>query len=263
MNWNRGTIYWICIFFGLFFTVQGYAADIVIRDDGTFFDPNDGLVWQADVSAPMPWLNAVHYCNQLELAGMTGWRMPLKEELASFREWFAQQPQGRDNPDQPQEEPFWSLSLSANGTQQAWVVNFPGGQIAQAELAAAGVRVRCLAETVEAVYLPLLKRWANAWSNQDIEAYLSCYGTDFVPDNNQSRSEWVKQRTDRLSAPDFIQVDLSDIKVLSEEDNRTEIMFLQSYRANRYQDQVVKVLSLGVENGELVIVGEKAVADVQ
>jgi len=247
----------------LVFTAQGYAADIVIRDDGTFFDPNEGLLWQADVSAPMPWLNAVHYCNQLEFAGMTSWRMPLKEELSSFREWFVQQPQERENTGQQQEEPFWSLSLTSNGTQQAWVVNFPGGQMLQAELEAAGVGVRCLAETVEAVYLPLLKRWANAWSNQDVDTYLSCYGTDFVPDNNQSRVKWAKKRTNRLLAPQFIQVDLSDIKVLSEEDNRTEIMFLQSYRANSYQDQVVKVLSLGVENGELVIVGEKAVAAVQ
>ena len=265
MNQTRIAIRWICILFCLVFSVQSHAADILIRDDGTFFDSSNGLIWQADESAAMPWLDAVHYCNQLEFAGMNGWRMPLREELLSFRKWFAQQPRGREATDQHQDTRSWSLSLFSdnNGLQQVWTVNFPSGQILQSSLDAKNVRVRCLVETVEAVYLPLLKRWANAWSNQDAAGYLDCYGTDFVPDNAQSRTEWTRQRTERLLAPEFIHVDLTDIKVLSEEDNRTDIMFLQSYRSNGYRDQVAKILSFGVENGELVIIGEKVVADVQ
>ena len=65
---------------------------------------------------------------------------------------------------------------------------------------------RCLIETAEAVYLPLLNKWKDAWSAQDVDAYLACYGQEFLPENGLSREAWAHQRQARLTGPKTIQV---------------------------------------------------------
>ena len=51
-----------------------------------------------------------------------------------------------------------------------------------------------------------------------------------------------------------------NISVIEDMFREAEVIFRQSYQANNYADQVMKVLTLGLERGELVIVGERTIS---
>ncbi|MCP4992456.1 MAG: TolC family outer membrane protein [Gammaproteobacteria bacterium] len=100
-----------------------------------------------------------------------------------------------------------------------------------------------------------LKAWENAWSDQDIDAYLSRYSEAFVPDNGVSREQWVKQRTRIINRPEWIKIELEQID-LTVQDTHATARFVQDYAASNYDDTVTKVLILALENGIWKIVGE-------
>ena len=58
-----------------------------------------------------------------------------------------------------------------------------------------------------------LNSWAKAWSSQDVTLYFESYSEEFVSSKGLSREEWEKERKIRLITPDYIKVNLSDIKV--------------------------------------------------
>lgn len=56
--------------------------------DGTVTDKNTGLMWQQVPPADgMTWLKAKEYCESLELAGYSDWRMPTLKELFSISDF--------------------------------------------------------------------------------------------------------------------------------------------------------------------------------
>ena len=230
----------------------------------TIFDPHAGMIWQSAAREEATWLEAVHYCNQLELAGMSAWRLPTKEELTEFRARLLNDLAGGGFSGAPEKAGvFWSLSRDEQDQDLAWAVSFDAPVEFRTKLDQDAIQVRCLIETVEAVYLPFLSQWAQAWSAQDFAAYSACYGRDFRPEDGLSRARWLAERQQRLSAPEFIQVSLSDVKIVSEDDDQANVMFLQSYRSDHYQDQVIKVLTLKIENERLVISGEKVLSSIR
>jgi hypothetical protein len=241
-----------------------FAANLKDRGDGTVLDQQTGLIWQQGDSGRMPWLEAVRYCNQLDLANSRGWRLPFKDELKTLVDAIGSGDfLGREMFPEVQPEVYWSLSREEQQPDQVWGVSFADGKDYMFDRHNFNYQARCLIETAEAVYLPLLNKWKNAWSAQDVEAYLACYGQEFIPEKGLSREEWVKQRQARLTRPKSIEIGISDIKVISEEGSRAELMFRQSYRSESYADQVVKVLTLGLERGELVIVGERTISKIK
>lgn len=61
------------------------AASLTAGENGTVVDAASGLVWQArDDGVPRTWLEAKTYCETLRLAGLTGWRLPHRQELQSL-----------------------------------------------------------------------------------------------------------------------------------------------------------------------------------
>ncbi|AMV71395.1 hypothetical protein JCM30471_32340 [Desulfuromonas carbonis] len=69
----------------LLLATAGHAADFVARADGTVRDRQSGLVWQAmDDGTPRSWSNAEIYCQELNLGGLQGWRLPHRPELQSL-----------------------------------------------------------------------------------------------------------------------------------------------------------------------------------
>jgi len=240
------------------------AADLKVRKDGTVLDQQTGLIWQQGESGRMPWLEAVRYCNQLDLGNSRGWRLPFKDELISLVNVIGAG-QHLDKSVFPEvvQEVYWSLSREEQQPDQVWGVSFADGKEYLFDRNNFNYPARCLIETAEAVYLPLLNKWKSAWSAQDVSAYLACYGQKFVPKNGLSREEWAQQREVRLTRPKSIQISISDIKVISEKGSRAEIMFRQGYRSNSYADEVMKVLTLGLERGELVIVGERTISQIK
>ena len=95
--------------------------------------------------------------------------------------------------------------------------------------------------------------WANAWSAQDVDAYLASYGKEFIPPKRMSRANWENERRERLKRPGYIRVKLSDVKINLHGKDYAEVRFIQSYRSDTYRDKVRKeILMRKVDNKWLI-----------
>jgi len=113
-------------------------------------------------------------------------------------------------------------------------------------------------ETIHQQVLNAIAAWARAWSEQDIDRYISAYSKNYTPSGNMSREQWLALRKERLSAPEFIKVSLSGIQIFVTDPNRATVTFLQKYESNTYSDRVKKRLVLKSIDGEWRIVREKS-----
>lgn len=111
------------------------------------------------------------------------------------------------------------------------------------------------ADADEAVRAAVLG-WADAWSRQDVEAYLDAYGEAFEPPDAMDRGAWREQRQDRLSSPKFIEVSLEGLKV-SLDGDKAVARFLQHYRSDIYEGSSAKLLELEREGDGWKIVAER------
>ncbi|MDH3744797.1 MAG: SH3 domain-containing protein, partial [Acidobacteriota bacterium] len=93
------------------------------------------------------------------------------------------------------------------------------------------------------------RAWAAAWSEQRVADYLYFYSSDFLPANGMSRSAWEDLRRRRVSAPESIEVELSDLTVRIDANGDASVTFSQAYRSNTFADQVLKTLELVREDG--------------
>jgi len=89
-----------------------------------------------------------------------------------------------------------------------------------------------------------MRRWAQAWSNQDVDDYLSFYGEQFVPAAGRSRADWEALRRSRLLAPKEIQVTLDDFQINSLGNGRQRVEVIQSYKSNLLSDRFKKSFDL-------------------
>lgn len=80
----------------------------VVKGDLIVKDTVSGLVWAADYNGALYWTLALSYCNNLDYAGYTDWRLPNKNELLSLVNYKKYYP-ASDFPEMPLET-FWSSS---------------------------------------------------------------------------------------------------------------------------------------------------------
>jgi hypothetical protein len=67
--------------------------DFIVNGDGTVTDKNSGLVWQQqDDGVGRNWQDSLAYCEELELAGQTDWRLPDIKELQSIVDYTRHDP---------------------------------------------------------------------------------------------------------------------------------------------------------------------------
>ncbi len=123
-------------------------------------------------------------------------------------------------------------------------------QAAAGDTVAAGVAVAAVEIAV--------RSWASAWSDQDVELYLSHYASDFVPNLGLSRSQWRELRRRQLTAPRSIRVAVTRLETRIVSGEEARVSFRQIYRSDGYSDTVDKVLELGRENGVWKIRHESA-----
>lgn len=102
-----------------------------------------------------------------------------------------------------------------------------------------------------------LNNWANAWSAQDVDKYLSSYGREFIPPKRLSRAEWEKERHKRLKRPSFIKISLSNIKINLHGKDYAEIRFKQSYQSDTYGDKVKKEILMRKVDDKWLITQER------
>ena len=99
--------------------------------DGTVTDNVTGLMWQQeDDDVKRAWQGAMDYCEALELAGHTDWRLPDEYELQGIVDY------GRNDPaidttyfPGTNSSNYWSSSTHAGSTYHAWYVAFHAGYV--------------------------------------------------------------------------------------------------------------------------------------
>ncbi|MBQ4437604.1 DUF1566 domain-containing protein [bacterium] len=99
-------------------TVNG---DIIVTDSET------GLIWQETSQSEKTWKEALDYCEKLNYAGFTDWRLPNKNELASLVNYAIYNP--ASNFTNMPSQSFWSSSTYVGSTSSAWLVGFLNGHV--------------------------------------------------------------------------------------------------------------------------------------
>ncbi len=108
-----------------------------------------------------------------------------------------------------------------------------------------------------------LRRWATAWSAQDVDSYLEFYAREFEPSSGNSRDEWANQRRSRLTRPKSIDVTLDDFSMVRQADERMQIEVTQSYKSDRYADRTRKLFDLTHDGDDWQIVRERSLGRVR
>ena len=101
--------------------------------------------------------------------------------------------------------------------------------------------------------------WAAAWAARDYAAYSSFYAPTFTPDGGLSREDWAQLRRGRISGRGDIQVDIHDLKVRMDGNDRAVAEFRQVYQSRGYSDTTQKTLEMIRAGGKWLINRETSV----
>lgn len=101
---------------------SGYGLnDFVDNSDGTITDQATGLTWmQADSGAGLDWATALNYCENLELAGQSDWRLPNAKELHSIVD-YSRSP---DTTNSAAIDPLFQATSLPNGVNNSGQANY-------------------------------------------------------------------------------------------------------------------------------------------
>ena len=100
-----------------------------------------------------------------------------------------------------------------------------------------------------------VRAWADAWSEKDVDTYLSSYGANFDTPGSQSRSAWEADRRARIVGKSRISVKLSNLSV-AVQGGKAVARFKQDYSANSLNVSSRKTLDLAKVGERWVIVKE-------
>ncbi|MBS1145304.1 MAG: channel protein TolC [Proteobacteria bacterium] len=101
--------------------------------------------------------------------------------------------------------------------------------------------------------------WAAAWSARDYSAYSAFYAPTFTPDGGLTREDWAQLRRGRVSTRANINVEIQDMKVRMDGNDRAFAEFRQIYRSSGYNDTTQKTLEMIRVNGKWLINRETSV----
>ena len=109
----------------------------------------------------------------------------------------------------------------------------------------------------ETAVVTAVSNWAQAWSEQDVTAYLSHYAPNFDPPGELSRSDWEKQRRSRVTRPKLIQVEVTEPKVSFNGAESAVVRFRQHYKSDTIDSTGYKTLTMTRSNQGWLIVREQ------
>ncbi len=122
------------------------STSFVDLGDQTVLDRKTGLVWQkADGDTDRTWEAAISYCDGLNLAGKSDWRLPNIRELESITDDSKSNPviditaiPGTDSAS------YWSSTTRINFTPQARLVYFANRRNTSTTRTAISIPARCI-----------------------------------------------------------------------------------------------------------------------
>ncbi len=105
--------------------------------------------------------------------------------------------------------------------------------------------------------LDAVQAWANAWSAQDVKAYLSHYSSDFDTPGRQTRKAWEDERRARIVGKGRISVKVESPHV-TVDGNTATVKFHQVYLSDSFTANTRKTLVLAKQGGKWKIKQENA-----
>lgn len=102
-----------------------------------------------------------------------------------------------------------------------------------------------------------VNKWAQAWSNKNLDQYFASYGASFKPAKGLSRQAWEQQRKERINKPSKISVEVSNLKI-DADDSSAKAKFKQYYRADGKPIRTSKTLLMKRDGDNWYIVEEIA-----
>jgi hypothetical protein len=100
---------------------SGVLDRLVSNSDETVTDTHTGLMWQKNSSANgMTWEDSINYCENLEEAGYSDWRLPTKRELVSITKLDKESFYIDTNFFSCEQYSYWSSTARVDDTGDAW-----------------------------------------------------------------------------------------------------------------------------------------------
>lgn len=96
----------------------------------------------------------------------------------------------------------------------------------------------------ESEIINTLEQWARDWSRQNVNGYISHYASTFLSENGQELQAWQEYRAPRISSPEWIEVEITDLEVEIMDANNAQVDFRQIYDASNYSDESFKRMIL-------------------
>ncbi|QZA82195.1 tetratricopeptide repeat protein [Deefgea piscis] len=97
--------------------------------------------------------------------------------------------------------------------------------------------------------------WANAWSKQNVGAYVNSYAKSFKAPGG--RAAWEKDRQSKIAGPKSIDVKVSKFKVSMIDDNNAKVTLRQSYKSDRLSSNTTKTLIMQKSGNRWLILEER------
>ena len=96
--------------------------------------------------------------------------------------------------------------------------------------------------------------WAKAWSSKNVNAYLANYSDTFKTPKGEARKAWEEQRRERVGRAEPISVDIANLKVKMDTEDKATVSFNQTYKAGRAATiRTSKVLKMRNVDGKWLI----------
>jgi hypothetical protein len=106
----------------------GVTSNFIDNKNGSVSDTTTGLMWQQDSSPQaMIWQQSLAYCENLELAGYTDWRLPNAHELQSIVDTTRYNPSINTDYFPSTASTYYYTSTTKNNAAKAWTVMFDYG----------------------------------------------------------------------------------------------------------------------------------------
>ncbi|MDP2142172.1 MAG: AAA family ATPase [Gammaproteobacteria bacterium] len=116
-----------------------------------------------------------------------------------------------------------------------------------------------IAETVtgtEVAPEQAVEAWVSAWEARDMDGYFASYHGNFVPRNHPTVDAWRQDRRRSITTKAWIEIDITDMEVLTTSDSYTELQFWLKYSSPDYSDDTLKKLNLVREDSQWLIMSE-------
>jgi adhesin transport system outer membrane protein len=101
--------------------------------------------------------------------------------------------------------------------------------------------------------------WAAAWTAKDYSNYINFYAPTFTPEGGVSRADWFQLRRSRIAGRDAIKVEVQEMSVRQDGNDRAFAEFRQVYQSSVYGDTSQKTLEMIKVNGKWLINRESSV----